>query len=87
MQAEALVDSGATTNFIDKMFVENNNLSTNKLANPHVVRNADGTLNQSGSITDYVRAYVEIGTHKSTHYLYVTNLGDKEMMIGYTYLH
>ena len=87
VQTEALVDSGATTNFIDKDFVKRNNLVTNKLATPYDVNNVDGTPNRAGQITEYVRAYVEIGTHKTTHYLFVTNLGDKEMMIGYTYLY
>jgi hypothetical protein len=83
-QAEALVDSGATTNFINKSFVKNNNLITNKLARPYQVTNADGTSNKAGQINEYVRAYIEIGSHKSTHYLFVTDLGDKDMMIGYT---
>ena len=87
VQTEALVDSGATTNFIDKTFVEQNHLVTNKLASPYNVLNADGTPNVAGRITDYVRAYVEIGSHKSTHYLFVTHLGNKNMMIGYSYLH
>ncbi|THU85230.1 hypothetical protein K435DRAFT_634035, partial [Dendrothele bispora CBS 962.96] len=64
VQTEALVDSGATTNFSDKLFVERNHLVTNKLATPYNVSNADGTPNVAGQITDYVRAYVEIGTHK-----------------------
>lgn len=87
MQTEALVDSGATTNFIDKSYVEKNHLVTNRLTVPYEVRNADGTPNKAGRIRDYVRAYVEIGTHKTTHYLFVTNLGDKDMMLGYTYLY
>ncbi|THU90304.1 hypothetical protein K435DRAFT_601409, partial [Dendrothele bispora CBS 962.96] len=51
------------------------------------VSNADGTPNVAGQITDYVRAYVEIGTHKTTQYLFVTQLGDKDVMIGYSYLY
>ncbi|KAJ7582444.1 hypothetical protein C8J56DRAFT_726054, partial [Mycena floridula] len=50
VQTEALVDSGATTNFIDKSFVERNHLVTTKLATPYEVRNADGTFNISGQI-------------------------------------
>jgi len=67
--------------------VENNNLATHKLANPYCVINADGTSNKVGQITEYVQAYVEIGSHKMTQYLFVTNLGNKEMMIGYSYLY
>jgi len=87
VQTEALVDSGATTNFVNKVVVENNNLVTHKLANPYRVINADGTPNKAGQITEYVRAYVEIGSHKTTQHLFVTNLGNKEMMIGYSYLY
>jgi len=67
--------------------MENNNLVTHKLANPYHVINADGTPNKVGQITEYVRAYVEIGSHKTTQHLFVTNLGNKEMMIGYSYLY
>ena len=44
------------------------------------------TPNKVGQITEYVQAYVEIGSHKITQYLFVTNLENKEMMIGYSYL-
>ena len=66
-QAEALIDSGVSTNFIDKSFVQSNNLVTYKIANPYPVYNADGTANKDGKITEYIRAYVQIGGHKSTH--------------------
>jgi len=87
VQTKALVDLGATTNFVDRVVVENNNLVTYKLANPYCVINADGTPNKAGYITEYVRAYVEIGSHRTTQHLFVTNLGNKEMMIGYSYLY
>ena len=35
VQTKALVDSGATTNFVDRVFIKNNNLVIYKLANPH----------------------------------------------------
>ena len=45
------------------------------------------TPNKAGQITEYVRAYVEIGSYKTTQHFFVTNLGNKEMMIGYLYLY
>jgi len=45
------------------------------------------TSNKAGQITEYVRAYVEIESHKTIQYLFVTNLENKEMMIGYSYLY
>jgi len=39
VQTEALVDLGATTNFVDRVIVENNNLVIHKLANLYHVIN------------------------------------------------
>ena len=50
VQVEALIDSGATTSFINTTVVESNNLVTHKLAQSFNVRNADGTLNKGGQI-------------------------------------
>jgi len=87
VQTEALVDLEATMNFIDRVIVENNNLVTHKLANLYCVINMNGTSTKVGQITEYVWAYIEIGSHKTTQYLFVTNLGNKEMMIGYLYMY
>jgi len=87
VQTKTLVDLGATTNFVNRVVVENNNLVTYKLANPYCVINVDSTPNKAGYITEYVQAYVEIGLYRTTQHLFVTNLGNKEMMIGYSYLY
>jgi len=49
--------------------MKNNNLVTHKLANPYCVINADGTPNKVGQITEYVWAYVEIGSYKTTQHV------------------
>jgi len=41
-------------NFVDRVFMENNNLVIYKLANPYQVINANGTPNKAGQITEYV---------------------------------
>ena len=87
VQATGLADSGATTTFIDRKFVDTNHLVTNKLARPYDIKNADGTLNVAGQIRYFVRALVQIGEHKSTIILYVTDLGDKDLIIGYDFLY
>ena len=66
VQTKALVDLGATTNFMDRVIMKNNNLVTYKLANLYHVINADGTPNKAGYITEYVQAYVEIRLHRIT---------------------
>ena len=62
--------------------MENNNLATHKLANLYCIINADDTSNKMGQITKYIQAYVEIGSHKTTQHFFITNLGNKEMMIA-----
>jgi len=47
----------------------------------------DSTPNKAEYITEYVQAYVEIRLHRTIQYLFVTNLGNKEMIIGYSYLY
>ena len=47
----------------------------------------DNTLNKGGRITEAVKAYIEIGTHKHKQLLLVTNLDDKDMYIGYEFLY
>ena len=66
VQTKALVNLGATMNFVDRVVVENNNLVTHKLANLYCVINTDGTPNKAGQITEYIQAYIEIGSHKMT---------------------
>lgn len=73
--------------FIDQNYVERNHLVTHKLNSPTSVRNADGTPNRAGLIKEYVRAYLEIDGHKSTNQLFVTQLGDKDMMLGFSFLY
>jgi len=84
---KALVDSGATMNFVDRVVMENNNLEMHKLANPYYVINVDNTPNKTGQITKYVQAYIEIGSHKIAQHLFVTNPGNKKKIIGYSYLY
>ena len=54
VQTEALVDLGATTNFVNRVVIENNNLITYKLENLYCVINMDGTPNKTGYITEYI---------------------------------
>jgi hypothetical protein len=82
---EALLDSGATATYINRSFVEDHSIPTRKLANPMYARNSDGTLH-SRSITHEARFTSLIQDHKSTEWFYVAELGDKDMIIGMTWL-
>jgi len=51
---EAMVDTGATGDFIDQDFVAREKLPTRKLSQLILVYNVDGTLNEAGSIREVV---------------------------------
>jgi hypothetical protein len=50
----ALINSGATENFIDQETINKLKLRTRKLEEPVWLRNIDGTYNQSGSVKSFI---------------------------------
>jgi hypothetical protein len=83
---KALVDSGATNNFIHPRFAERMRLETQKLTQPRKIWNIDGTLNKGGLLTEYIDLDVQTkGIHKEMRFL-VTNLGGEDIILGYPWL-
>jgi hypothetical protein len=82
----ALIDSGATENFIDQETVKKLKLGSKKLSEPVQLRNIDGTYNQSGSVTHFIDLLVNRGGRKVTQRFYVTNLGSDRIILGYPWL-
>ena len=54
VQTEALVDLGATINFVNRVVIKNNNLVMHKLTNMYCVINVNGIPNKIEQITEYV---------------------------------
>jgi hypothetical protein len=57
-EALALVDSGASGDFIDTMFVEKNGIETIGLEDQIPIWNADGTNNQGSPILAYLHMFL-----------------------------
>ena len=57
----ALIDSGATDNFIDHYAIAKLRLGMQKLPQAQKVLNVDGTLNRAGVIEHYIHLYVQRG--------------------------
>ena len=72
---EALLDCGATHNFIDPRTIKTLAMGTNLLKRLLLVHNVDGTINQGGTITSYCNLWVRRGTQVKKLGFYVANLG------------
>jgi hypothetical protein len=83
---KALVDSGATDNFMHPAFAKRMGLRLRKLPNPKKIYNIDNTSNKSGMITHYLDLNVRTrGIHKEMRFL-ITNIGHEEILLGYPWL-
>ena len=79
-------DSGASTLFINKRFVEQNKVKTYPLKKPIPVFNIDGTLNKAGSITEMAVLTMKIGDHEEKTVFTVTDIGPEDVIIGIDWL-
>ena len=60
---KALLDSGATGNFIDKDFVHTKGISTRSISRPIPVFNVDSSPNEAGQISEVVDVVLRYKTH------------------------
>jgi hypothetical protein len=83
---KALVNSGATNNFMHPAFAKRMGLGLQELPNPKKIFNIDNTINKSGMITHYLDLDVcTNGIHKEMRFL-VTDIGHEEVLLGYPWL-
>ena len=80
---EALLDCGATHNFIDPRTIKSLAMGTNPLKQALTVHNVDGTINQGGTISQYCNLWVRRGKHVEKLGFYVANLGRDRLILGY----
>ena len=86
LSVKALLDSGCTRLCMGRKYVQRNNIQTQKLARPIPVYNADGTLNQSGAITEFTELHMILNDHVERIQFAVTDLGEQDVFIGYEWL-
>src|SRR5712672_4748494 len=86
VEERALVDSGATANFIDYKTVARLRLGTQKLDNTRTVKNIDGTMNRSGNITHCCDLLISRDRKQERTRFFVTNLGGDRFILGYPWL-
>jgi transposase InsO family protein len=82
----ALVDSGATGEFIDRHYAKSSRFHLLKLSKPIPVFNVDGTPNEAGSVTEVVDVILRYKTHSERTLFAVSNLGKQKLILGHSWL-
>ena len=82
----ALLHSGCTGMVIDKTFAKEKDLPIHKLPIPIPVYNADGSLNDGGSISEFAILKLQIGEHKEQIAMALSNLSTHNIFLEHDWL-
>jgi len=83
---KALLDSGATGLFMDMTFAREKGFKMEKLKNPLLVKNVDGTVNVEGAIMHQVECNMFFKGHVERARMDMCNLGKTEVILGIPWL-
>jgi hypothetical protein len=81
----ALVDSGATENFMNLTYAKWLHLPIKKLLNPQKLFNVDGTENKAGELLFYTDLQVRSGGQNTTLRFFLSDLGEHKAILGYSW--
>jgi hypothetical protein len=79
----ALLDSGATHNFMDSRMAKRLRIGTRALARPRSIINVDGTGNQAGTLTKYTDLSISYQGITEVQHFFITNLGEDRAIFGF----
>ena len=82
-EAIALVDSGATKNFINLTYAKWLQLPIKQMEEPRKLLNIDGMENKSRELKYYTNLQVQTGTTHTILHFYLTELGEQKEILGY----
>ena len=82
----ALIDSGATENFMKLSYAQKLRLPIRELPEPQEVYNVDGTLNKGGKIRYYIDLKVQTGQDFTLFRFFLTNTGSSKVIFGYPWI-
>ena len=83
----ALLDSGATENFLDYCTVQKLKIKTTKLPQPRQVFNIDGTENKAGNISTTCTIPITYTGKQMKQTFYISDLGEDQAILGYPFLY
>jgi len=79
----ALLDSGATENFLNLTYAHWLKIPIKRLSQPWTLLNVDGTENRSGRLEFYTDLQVRTGTNISNLQFFLSDLGEHKAILGY----
>src|SRR5712692_5588164 len=79
----ALIDSGATENFMNLKYAKWLQLSIKQMSESRKLLNVDGTENKSGELCYYTDLQVQTGTNHTNLRFYLTELREQKVILGY----
>ncbi len=82
-EAVALLDSGATKNFMNLSYAKWLKLPIKQLPNPCKLFNVDGTENRSGDLCYYTVLNVRTGATTVPLQFFLSDLGEHKAILGY----
>ena len=82
----ALVDCGATGEFIDRHYAKSSHFNLLKLTKPILVYNVNSTLNEAGSITEVISLILHYKNHSERTTFAVCRLGKQKLILGHSWL-
>ena len=82
-EAVALIDSGATENFMNLTYAKWLQLPMQKLPQPRKLFNVDNIENKSGDLQFYTDLDVHTGTNTITLRFFLSDLGEHKAILGY----
>jgi len=82
-ETTALLDSGATKNFISLDYAKWLHLPIKNLKDSRPLFNVDGTTNKQGDIKFYTDLTMRLGAIRKNMHFFLSNLGTHQMILGY----
>jgi hypothetical protein len=79
----ALLDSGATENFMSLEYAKYLHLPIKMLPQPRKLFNVDGTQNRAGDLKYYINLNTRTGSRNTNLRYFLTDLGDHKVILGY----
>jgi predicted aspartyl protease len=82
----AMIDSGASSSFINKKFILKNNMKTHKLPKNIPLYNIDNSPNSIGLISEYAILKTQISKERKNLIFLVVDIGQEDVILGIDWL-